>query len=1100
MKKIFCSVVLGLLCGGAMAQISGVVASSEGEKQLEMKEVVADAFSVPEVVAVGKEEPRAIFMSYGNRDIARDNNYALSEWYLPLSGVWDFAYFEDYRNAPINEFYKLGYDKSRWSDIKVPGNWERQGFGTPIYTNIAYEFAPVNPTPPELPEAIEVGLYSREFTVPLILRDRDVFLCFEGVKGATTVYINGKVVGYTEDSKTRAEFLINDYITDGVNNLSVEVKRWGTGNYLECQDFWRLSGFERDVFIWSQPRTRIDDYRVKASLDSTYTNGEFDIEIALKNNFIRPTGYMQVWYEIEDENQNIIDYSYAEIQMEGNSVDTLRFHRTLKNIKPWSAENPNLYSLVLKIKKDGRFIEYSSSKIGFRTTEVVGRDYLVNGKRVLIKGVNYHEHDEITGHYLSKETIKKDMELMKKANVNAIRTCHYPQSREFYELADKYGFYVVSEVNIESHGMGYDMKKGGTLANNPQWLNAHMERTVNMFERYKNFPSIVIWSLGNEAGNGYNFYKTYNYLKGVDSLRPVQYERAELEWNTDIFCPMYPRIGSIRKWAKSEDTDRPYIFCEYAHAMGNSNGDINDTWKEIYDSKTMQGGFIWDWVDQGMLEYNADTTDVTWFYGGDYLGKGGKAMPSDGNFLINGLVSADRTPHPTLLSQIKKTYQNIHFRATDLEGGKFEMINYFNFTPSSKFKIDWRIKQGGKTLTSGVIKSVAQPDGRVTFTLPAVRAKAKNGQERFLEFSVRLLEGSELLDKGYEIASEQFVLPATTPKTQYHSKVKMHVDSDSEAIMVGSTYFSLAVDRITGFLCSYNVNGQQLVADELGLRPLFWRAATDNDYGAGLPAKMAMWREPSQNLRASSVEVISSESDVVKIASEYNLPEGTALKVVYTIYGSGAVHVGCSFEGNSASDKQIPRLGMRMRLPEQFNTLEYLGRGPEENYIDRNTGTDIGLYTTLADGEAFDYARPQETGHHTDTRYLSLTKGGRIGMAVVADDVVGFNALRNSVEDFDAEGEDAQKYDYQWNNFNDNKSENPFGRYKRHTHTWDINPQPYVELCIDYKQMGVAGENSWGAVAEDKYLIKAADSAEWGFTLLPVRYKSEAAKYSNYKF
>ncbi len=809
---------------------------------------------------------------------------------------------------------------------------------------------------------------------------------------------------------------------------------------------------------------------------------------------------MQVWYELEDENKNIIDYNYREIEIDGNSVDTLRFFRELENVKHWSAETPNLYSLVLKIKKDGRFIEYASSKIGFRTTEVKGRDYLVNGKRVLIKGVNYHEHDEITGHYLSEETIKKDMELMKKANVNAIRTSHYPQSKMFYELADKYGFYIVCEVNIESHGMGYDLRKGGTLANDPLWLNAHLERTVNMYERYKNFPSVVIWSLGNEAGNGYNFYKTYSYLKGVDSLRPVQYERAELEWNTDIFCPMYPRIANIRKWAKSEETDRPYIFCEYTHAMGNSNGDIEDTWKEIYDSKTMQGGFVWDWVDQGFLEYNADTTDVTWFYGGDYLGLGGKAVPSDGNFLINGLVSSDRTPHPALTSQIKKTYQNIHFRATDLEAGEFEMINYFNFTPSSEFKIEWKIKQGTKTLTSGVIKDVAESDDRIKLSIPAVKTQPKNGEERFLEFSARTTSATDLVPKGFEIASEQFVLPATKEKTQYTSKAKISTQRDEETIMVSSSYFSLAIDRKTGFLCSYNVNGEQLVADDLGLRPLFWRAATDNDYGAGLPVKMAMWREPSASLTASSVEVTEGENATVQITSQYALPEATSMRVVYTIYGSGAVHVGCSFEGNSSSDKQIPRLGMRMRLPENYNTLEYLGRGPEENYVDRKSGTDIGLYTTLADTEAFDYARPQETGHHTDTRYLSLTKNGRVGVAVVADEVIEFSALRNSVEDFDGEGETAQKSDYQWNNYNDNRQDNPYGRLKRQTHTWDIEAQPYVELCVDYRQMGVAGENSWGAVAEDKYLIKASESAQWGFTLVPVRSKSDAAKYSGYKF
>lgn len=1047
------------------------------------------------VVGVGKEKPRTLFMSYHNRDIARDNDYSLSDYYMPLGGRWDFGYWGDYREAPTSEFYDQNYDVRHWDKISVPGNWERQGFGTPIYTNMPYEFAPVNPEPPTLPEVIPVGLYRREFIIPLRLRDRDIFLCFDGVKGAATIYINGKKVGYTEDSKTRAEFQINDYVTEGANTLAVEVMRWGTGNYMECQDFWRISGMERDVYIWSQPRTRIDDFTVNATLDSTYTKGIFNLEIALKNTFVRPTGYMQVWYEIEDENKNIIDYSYAEIEMEGESVDTVRFTRELANVKHWSAENPNLYSLVLRVKKDGRFIEYTSTKIGFRTSEVKGKDFLVNGKRVLLKGVNYHEHDELTGHYLSEETILKDMKLMKEANVNAIRTCHYPQSRRFYELADQYGFYVVSEANIETHGMHYDLKKGGTLGNDPKWLNAHLERTINMYEQYKNHPSVVIWSLGNEAGNGYNFYQTYNYLKGVDSTRPVQYERAELEWNTDIYCPMYPTAERFRQWDAMADTDRPYIPCEYAHAMGNSTGGFDDMWDAIYDSENLQGGFIWDWVDQGFLEHSEDGEDVTWFYGGDYRGENGERMPSDGNFLLNGLVSADREPHPALLSQVKKTHQSVHFREVNLEKGLFEVINYYDFTHTSDFKIDWKIKQGSKTIESGALNLNLAPGDRKQITLPTVVAEA---EERFVEFSVRLLEDKGLLKKGYEVAFEQFIIPATTPRGEWKASSNVRVTNLVDYVGVSSSYFSLTIDKATGSLYSYNVNGEQIIADEFGLQPLFWRAATDNDYGAGLPKKMEAWRTPSSAYRASSVEVLPSDSKTAKILSKYDLVDGTSLSVLYIVYGDGAVRVECSFKGNAESKLLIPRLGMRVRLDAKFSSLDYLGRGPEENYCDRKSGTKVGLYSSLADVEAFDYGRPQETGHHTDTRYLTLTDRGRKGIAVIADDVIEFSALRNSVEDFDGEGESVKGVDYQWTNYDPNEWRNDadaYGKRRRQTHTWDITPQPFVELCIDHRQMGVAGANSWGLMAEEQYLIKASDDAQWSFTIVPVSSKDDVTKF-----
>ncbi|MEG0602154.1 MAG: glycoside hydrolase family 2 TIM barrel-domain containing protein [Mucinivorans sp.] len=1048
----------------------------------------------PQVVKVNKEKPRAYFMSYTNRDVARDNNFLASDWIINLNGKWNFTYLDDHKKVPA-DFMKPTFDDSRWDTITVPGNWERQGFGTAIYTNHGYEFKPRNPQPPQLPAAVPTGLYRTTFDIPLLVRDRDVFLDLNGVKSGTYVYINGQKVGYTEDSKSNAEFLINDYIKEGTNTLALEVRRWSTGSYLECQDFWRISGIERDVYIWSQPKTRLEDFTVIATLDSTYQNGIFKLDMALVNSFIKESGPMQIWYELEDADKNLIDYSYIETTLEGNSRDTARFERVFPNIHRWSAEDPYLYTLVMKIRKEGNFIEYASAKVGFRTSQVKGNLYLVNGKKVFIKGVNYHEHNEKAGHYLTEELIRRDMELMKQANINAIRLCHYPQSRRFYELADEYGFYLCNEANIESHGMYYDLQKGRSLGNNPLWLNAHMERTQNMYEQTKNYPSVMFWSLGNEAGNGYNFYETYLYLKGRDSLRPVQYERALLEWNTDIFCPQYPGAKALARWANMA-TDRPYIASEYAHAMGNSTGNFRDQWVEIYKSKNLQGGFIWDWVDQGFLEQTKDGAEY-WTYGGDY----GVNMPSDGNFLCNGIVAPDRTPKPALLSEIKKVHQYVQFTPLDLGKGIFQIKNIYDFTNLNKYTLTWQIMAGSKTVRSGNMTLDMAPDAVRTITVPVGELKAEAGTEYFVNFALTLKEKDGLLQKGYQVAADQFLLPIVAPKIQYVAKGgNLKVIESSELFDVSNSSFAIAIDRATGYMTSYDVNGVEMMANGFGLRPSFWRGATDNDYGNQFPERAAAWRSPIT--RAQSVRVVSQSSTAVVIEAQYALPDATSLAVSYKIYPSGAVNVTCNFKGNKASKSELMRVGMRMRLPEQYAALEYFGRGPSENYADRKWGSNVGLYKSNAGVENYDYVRPQETGHHTDTRYLSLTASRKGGLAVVSgDSLIEFNALRNSVEDFDAEGMPDKAY--QWKNFTaDEKHDQKaaFGTMPRHTHTSDIVARDYVELSIDGRMSGLGGDDSWYSRPYEPYRVYASKDYQWSFTLVPIRSSAEASRYSGVRF
>lgn len=1041
------------------------------------------------VVKVNKQAPRSFFVSYLNRADAVAGDFTKSEFYLPLNGTWKFWYGDDHRTRPA-DFYKPTYNASQWDNIQVPTNWELQGYGKPIYVNHGYEFQPRNPAPPALPDAVPVGLYRRTFDIPLAWRDRDMFLHIGGVKSGCYVYINGVKVGYTEDSKTAAEFLINDYVKEGTNTLALEVYRWSTGSYLESQDFWRVSGIERDVYIYSQPKMHVEDYYVTSTLDSTYTDGIFKLEMCLQNSFVRETGPLQIWFELENAVGDLIQYSYDEMELPGNSRDTARFTKIIKNIHKWSAEDPYLYTLVLKVKQNGKFTEYITQKVGFRTSEIQENQYLVNGKRVFIKGANYHETHPITGHYVDQATMIKDMELMKQANINAIRLCHYPQQRRFYELADKYGFYVCNEANIESHGMYYDLRKGGSLGNNPQWLAAHMERTQNMYQQAKNYPSVMFWSLGNEAGNGYNFYETYLYLKGMDSLRPVQYERALLEWNTDIFCPQYPSAAAFKQWGESK-TDRPYIASEYAHAMGNSTGNFRDQWDEIYKYKNLQGGFIWDWVDQGFEQWNADSTQMWYTYGGDYGGN----PPSDGNFNSNGLVGPDRTPHPAMW-EVKKVHQYVQFSVVDLAKGVFAVKNIYDFTNLDKYTITATIEANGRALSSQSWTMELAPDAVKNITVASVAGlKPAPATDYYVNFSVKLKEADGLLKKGYTVATDQFAIKGSSAKADYKAAGTLKYETEDGDMVFSGNHFAMVISKQSGLITSYN-NGSEQLWDDYAIRPNFWRAPTDNDYGSRMPSQAKEWREISLGKwNAESVTTTRVDQSQVNVTAIYKLPEETALTLTYKIYAGGVVNINFDFKGNPNSNTKLPRQGMRMRIPAGCSTLNYYGRGPEENYWDRKYSANVGLYKSDAKLEATDYVRPQETGHHTDTRWVALTKaknGG--GLLMVADDNIEFNALNAALEDYDGESADKP---YQWNNFTKDEDHSPQAGFMvkpKQTHINDVPAQPYVEVSIDGRMMGLGGDDSWGARPYAQYMINASENYSYGFTIVPIRSTNDINK------
>lgn len=1105
-----------MLSGALGCLISGM-AYADGSSPQPVKPYWQDI----QVVAVNKEKPRSSFMSYADRETALTSRFEKSPYYSLLNGTWKFFFVDSYKDLPQN-ITDPSVNTSSWDDITVPGNWEVQGHGVAIYTNHGYEFKPRNPQPPLLPEANPVGVYRRDIEIPASWDNRDIYLHIGGAKSGLYVYLNGKEVGYSEDSKNPAEFLINKYLQPGKNVLTLKIFRWSTGSYLECQDFWRMSGIERDVFLWSQPKANIQDFRVVSTLDDTYTNGILKLAVDLKNH-TQETKNLNVGYELLDAKGNLVTSEANDIWVSPASPQTASFEYDLKNVAPWSAEHPNLYKLLMTIKEEGKVIEVVPFNVGFRRFEMKqidqvaedGKPYTVllfNGQPVKFKGVNIHEHNPETGHYVTEELMRKDFELMKQNNINAVRLCHYPQDRKFYELCDEYGLYVYDEANIESHGMYYSLKKGGTLGNNPEWLIPHMDRTMNMYERNKNYPSVTFWSLGNEAGNGYNFYQTYLYLKDkeINSMnRPVNYERALWEWNTDMYVPQYPSAEWLEEIGR-KGSDRPVAPSEYSHAMGNSSGNLWDQWKAIYKYPNLQGGFIWDWVDQGILEKDKNGREY-YTYGGDY----GVNAPSDGNFLCNGIVNPDRTPHPAM-AEVKYAHQNIGFEAIDLANGLFRVTNRFYFTNLKKYMVHYSVTANNKVVRSGKVSLDIEPQASKEFTVPVGNLKPQAGTEYFVNFNVTTVEKEPLIPIGHEIACDQFRLPIESPKKAFKtSGPKLTVSTNGDNLSASSSKVNFMFNKKTGIVTSYKVDGTEYFSEGFGIQPNFWRAPTDNDYGNGMPKRLQVWKESSKNFNVTDATVTMDGNNAV-VNVNYLLPAGNLYIVNYTIYPSGAVNVAARFTstdmdaaqtevsestrtatftpGRDAARKEasklnVPRIGVRFRLPASMNQVEYFGRGPAENYLDRNAGSMVGLYKSTAEELYFPYVRPQENGHHTDTRWVSLSTGKK-GLLIQADNTIGFNALRNSIEDFD--DEEATGLSRQWSNFTPEQVANhdeaaAKNVLRRQHHINDITPRDFVEVCVDLKQQGVAGYDSWGSRPEPAYTLPANREYNWGFTLIPLK-------------
>ena len=1029
----------------------------------------------PQIVEVNKETPRAHYIPYATAEQAVKDDLWESPNIISLNGTWQFHLAQNPGERPFY-FFKNDYNTRDWSEIKVPANWEVEGFDYPIYTNVKYPHAK---TPPLIQKDYNpVGSYKRTFEIPSDWDQKEVFLHFGAASSFVNVWINEQYVGYSEDSKTPAEFNVTKYLKKGTNTLAVEIFRWSDASYLEDQDFWRLSGITRDVFLMARNKQNIRDFKVTAGLDEKYVHGIFGLEVEIIN-MDTETQNLTLEAELFDGSETLKKFDKSIALEQGKEMVSLE--AVFPDVKQWTAETPNLYLLLLTLKDaDDNTIEVLRQDIGFRTVEIKNNQLLVNGKSIYVKGVNLHEHNDVTGHVQDKETMLKDIMTMKAHNINTVRTSHYPEPELWYKLCNKYGLYLIDEANIESHGMGYGPE---SLAKDPAWGKAHMYRTENMYQRDKNQPAIIIWSLGNEAGNGVNFEETYNYLKAIDHTRPVQYERAGLEFNTDIFCPMYARIEYMEKYAKS-NPQKPLIQCEYAHAMGNSVGNLQDYWDLIEKYDVLQGGCIWDWVDQGLLTTN-DEGETFWAYGGDF---GPDTVPSDGNFCNNGLVNPDRGVKPPLL-EVKKVYQNIKFKAVDLKKGIVEIKNDFSFRNLSDFDISWSITADGNTVKEGNLSSFElKPQTSAKVTLD-YNIDPEPATEYFLNFSAKTKRDEGLIEAGHELAAEQIELPVFKAVTKVDSKSFPNLESkesDSEITISGEN-FQLIFDKTTGILKSFKSADVELLTS--GPIPNFWRASTDNDFGNDLYKRSRVWRKAGENRKITSVKLTKKSANQFAVNFQFDLTDDKGEKIAdysseYLVYGRGDVVVSNQFKMVKNDLPEIVRMGMNLVMPRQFDQMAWFGRGPQESYQDRKTGAFVGKYSGSVADQYWAYLRPQENGNKTDVRWMTITSEGGNGLLFVGQPLLEVSAHHNIMEDFESPER------------TDGRQENGVKPVNRHIN--DVKPRDLTSVNIDYKQMGVGGDDSWGAWTHEEYRL-TKKSYEYSFRMRAIKTGDNPVKLSKDK-
>ena len=998
-------------------------------------------------VGLNKLAPHTYVWPYANAsDIEKPGGYEQSPYYMSLNGKWKFHWVKNPDNRP-KDFYQPSYYTGGWADINVPGNWERQGYGTAIYVNETYEFDDkmfnFKKNPPLVPHAEnEVGSYRRTFKVPADWKGRRVVLCCEGVVSFYYVWVNGKLLGYNQGSKTAAEWDITEVLTEGENVVALEVYRWSSGAYLECQDMWRLSGIERDVYLYSTPKQYIADYKLNASLDKeTYKDGLFGLEVTVEG---PSSTASSITYTLKDTFGKAVLKDAINIKSRGLSNFIAFEEKKIPNVKPWSAEYPNLYTLVLELKDaQGKVTELTGCEVGFRTSEIKNGRFCINGVPVLVKGTNRHEHSQL-GRTVSKELMELDIKLMKEHNINLVRNSHYPTHPYWYQLCDRYGLYMIDEANIESHGMGYGP---ASLAKDSTWLTAHMDRTHRMYERSKNHSAIVIWSLGNEAGNGINFERTYDWLKSVDKTRPVQYERAEQNYNTDIYCRMYRSVDEIKAYVAKKDIYRPFILCEYLHAMGNSCGGLKDYWDVFENEPMAQGGNVWDWVDQSFREIDKNGKWY-WTYGGDY---GPEGIPSFGNFCCNGLVNADRQPHPHLL-EVKKVYQNIKATLLSPKNMKLRIKNWYDFSNLNEYELHWNVTaDNGEKIAEGTKVLDCEPHATIDVSLGNVLLP-KTVREAYLNISWTRREASPMIAEDWEVAYDQFVIAGNKNYTGYCPQ------------KAGETTFT--VDKETGVLISLALDGKELLATPITLS--LFRPATDNDNRDKNGARL--WRKAGLDNLTQKVTSLKEGKNTTTAAIELLNAKGQKVGTadfIYTLDKNGALKIRTTFQPDTAIVKSMARLGLTFRVADTYDQVSYLGRGDNETYADRGQSGKIGLYQTTPERMFHYYVTPQSTGNRTDVRWTKFTDRSGEGIFVDSNRPFQFSIV-------------------------------PFSDVllEKARHINELERDGLVTVHLDAEQAGV-GTATCGPGVLPQYLVPLKKQS-FEFTLYPVKPAGQAQKKENY--